>query len=438
MQDFYQSEFRINPQPDNVVALTKTDPFYTLTAIARFQANEFFETTERLPEVVLDVKRHALFGGPIFYEGETALRICIAILPPTRSSRITAPVGSILFTNHLSKHLFRLALDRAAGRFSRDLLRRDARSRENDVHSRRSIRSSRIFCPIRPDAADFNGDAHFAPFSTPGAKLRSRFPVHGKTCRAARLASTACATSSSRSPISPMSRIAASIPRQFCNSIAFEPSTQLRPIDFPQFTSIDSIDNWTIWRLGVRNRLQTRRDDRPSPGSNSRPISTSISTIPYDRTPYSNLFNKLRFTPVPWASLVIDSQVPAFDKGFTEVNTNRASFSRSRICSSTRPSLPERQSVLPRQQPVQSSAAITGSTTTGASASRSNTKRTPALLEQQRYSVYRDLTSWVASFGAVMREQRRSKRIWRSAHFHVESVSEVRVRLEFRSGRRGR
>src|SRR6184192_1823448 len=71
MQDFYQSEFRINPVPDNVVAVTKTNPFYTITGIARFQANEFFSTTERTPEVVLDIKRHALFGGPIFYEGET-------------------------------------------------------------------------------------------------------------------------------------------------------------------------------------------------------------------------------------------------------------------------------------------------------------------------------------------------------------------------------
>src|SRR6202011_5368020 len=35
MQDFYQSEFRINPVPDNVVAVTKVDPIYTLTAIAR-------------------------------------------------------------------------------------------------------------------------------------------------------------------------------------------------------------------------------------------------------------------------------------------------------------------------------------------------------------------------------------------------------------------
>ncbi len=50
MEDFYQSEFRINPVPDNVVAITKTDPIYTLTTIARFQANEFFQQTERLPE----------------------------------------------------------------------------------------------------------------------------------------------------------------------------------------------------------------------------------------------------------------------------------------------------------------------------------------------------------------------------------------------------
>ncbi len=73
LEDFFQGEFQLNPEPDNIVAVTKTNPNYTLTAIGRFQANNFFETTERLPEVVLDVKRLPLFGGPIFYEGETGL-----------------------------------------------------------------------------------------------------------------------------------------------------------------------------------------------------------------------------------------------------------------------------------------------------------------------------------------------------------------------------
>jgi LPS-assembly protein len=47
LQDFFQSEFQLNPQPDNVVAVTKMNPNYTLTAIGRFQANTFFDQTER-------------------------------------------------------------------------------------------------------------------------------------------------------------------------------------------------------------------------------------------------------------------------------------------------------------------------------------------------------------------------------------------------------
>ena len=95
MQDFYQTEFRIDPVPDDVIALAKTDPFYTLTAIGRFQANSFFEQTERLPEVVLDIKRHALFGGPIFYEGETGFAdLGRRNPPPACSSCAPRPPGT--------------------------------------------------------------------------------------------------------------------------------------------------------------------------------------------------------------------------------------------------------------------------------------------------------------------------------------------------------
>jgi Organic solvent tolerance protein. len=73
LEDFFQGEFRLNPQPDNIVAVTKWSPYYTLTGLTRFQANEFFQTTERLPEVALDVTRQPLFGGPIFYEGENTI-----------------------------------------------------------------------------------------------------------------------------------------------------------------------------------------------------------------------------------------------------------------------------------------------------------------------------------------------------------------------------
>jgi hypothetical protein len=75
------------------------------------------------------------------------------------------------------------------------------------------------------------------------------------------------------------------------------PSTQLRPIDFPQFTSIDSINYWTIARLGVRNRLQTRRDDTTINWLELETYFDANIDNPYDRSNFSNVFNNLRFQP---------------------------------------------------------------------------------------------------------------------------------------------
>jgi hypothetical protein len=95
-------------------------------------------------------------------------------------------------------------------------------------------------------------------------------------------------------------------------------STQLPPIDFPQFNTIDSIDNWTILRLGVRNRLQTRRDNRTV---NWFELNTYFD-INFDRPEFvggvipdpgtfSNVFNSLRWAPLPWVTLAVDSATAA-------------------------------------------------------------------------------------------------------------------------------
>ena len=49
---------------------------------------------------------------------------------------------------------------------------------------------------------------------------------------------------------------------------------------------------------------------------------------PFDRTDYSNLFNNIRFSPLPWVSFSVNSQLPAFDKGFTEVGRMVAKIQR--------------------------------------------------------------------------------------------------------------
>jgi hypothetical protein len=119
------------------------------------------------------------------------------------------------------------------------------------------------------------------------------------------------------------------------------PSTVLQPLDFPQYTAIDTLDRWTILRLGVRNRLQTRRDsstvnwldidtyfdiDFDNPLAQAVPPATTsvsrVGPISAPRELFSNVFNRVRFQPVPWAYLSVDSQVPLLDKGFWSVTTS--------------------------------------------------------------------------------------------------------------------
>ena len=73
LQDFEVADFRTNPNPDNVIALTKWHEDYTVTLIARKQINEFFDGTEKLPELALDIKRQPIFGtSGFFYDGESS------------------------------------------------------------------------------------------------------------------------------------------------------------------------------------------------------------------------------------------------------------------------------------------------------------------------------------------------------------------------------
>ena len=77
------------------------------------------------------------------------------------------------------------------------------------------------------------------------------------------------------------------------------PTTQLLPINFPQYNSIDAIDEATVVRMGVRNRLQTKRDALTF---NWLEVDTFFQVNAYDpayQTKVSNVFNQVSFRPVP-------------------------------------------------------------------------------------------------------------------------------------------
>jgi LPS-assembly protein len=405
MQDFFQGEFRIDPVPDNVLALTKADPFYTLTAIERFQANQFFTTTERSPEVVLDIKRHGLFGGPIFYEGETGFA----------NLRLQFPEGSGFenYGTYRFDTFHQLTYPNTYFGWLSIVPRVGYRGtyygKTWDLGSTTFIPPSNPLVPdfILPpptlaNPVKFDGDTFRSVLDT-GAEASFKISRTWENVQ-----SRAFGLDGLMHVIQPFTNFSyvdesGPNPTSILEFDRFQPSTPLRAIDFPQFTTIDSIDNWTVWRMGVRNRLETRRDDRTITWFELDTYFDVNFDNPYDRTDYSNLFNNIRFTPLPWMSFSVNSQVPAFDKGFTEVDT----------VATVQPLANVQLNVAHRYlngNPFfqDSSLFVVGGycrlNDNWGIGVQEQYEAATGLLQEQRYSIYRDLTAWVASFGGVIRD----------------------------------
>ena len=405
MQDFYQSEFRLDPVPDNVVALTKTNSFYTLTGIARFQANEFFEQTERLPEVTLDIKRHALFDGPIFYEGETGFADLRRQFPTDSAFQNYSATRFDTFhqLTYPNTYFGWLSIVPRVG--FRGTYYSDTRDLGKTVFPLNSDPFSPDFLlpdPTRANPIVFGGDTFRTVFD---AGTEASFKI-SRTWEDVQ--SRALGLDGLLHVIQPFTNFSyvwenGPDPAAVLQFDQFQPSTQLRAIDFPQFTSIDSIDRWTVWRVGVRNRLETRRDDQTMVWFGLDTFLDVNFENPYDRTPYSNLFNNLWFTPLPWVRFSVESQVPAFDKGFTEINTTLSVQPMANL-----------QVSLAHRYLNDNPAFLDSSLFVVGGYYRVNDnwgiglqevyEEATGILEQQRYSVYRDLTNWVASVGAIVRD----------------------------------
>jgi LPS-assembly protein len=405
MEDFYQGEFRIDPVPDNVIAVTKTDPFYTLTAIERFQANDFFTTTERSPEVVLDIKRHALFGGPIFYEGETGFA----------NLRLQFPEGSGFenYGTYRFDTFHQLTFPNTYFGWLSIVPRVGYRG---TYYGKTWDLGSTVFVPPSdplvpdfilppPTAANpvkFDGDTFRSVFDT-GAEASFKISRKWEDVQ-----SRALGLDGLMHVIQPFTdfsyvKVDGSNPLSILQFDRFEPSTQPRALDFPQFTSIDSIADWTVWRVGVRNRLETRRDDSTMTWFELDTFIDRNFDNPYERTDYSNLVNNMRFTPLPWFSFSVNSQVPAFSKGFTEVDTTTSVQPLANL------QLTFGHRYL-NDNPffVNSSLFLVGGyyriNDNWGIGAQEQYEATTNILEEQRYSIYRDLSSWVASLGGVIRD----------------------------------
>lgn len=323
LEDFFPSTFRVDPQPDTYMALTKWDEFYSMNLMARWQINDFQETTERLPELSLDFKQHRLFGLPIYYDGENSLgsyKRAFAedsIFPDYDSVRFdtfhqfSAPVMLFNWLSLVPRAGMRLTYYSKTGSFQQTV---------NDPFNpdvAHSVESS----PLNTPTSDLvEGNGTFRPVFNTG--LEASFKL-SRTYE--RWQSRLLGLDGVRHVMQPYANYslvynAGDSPDQILQFDRVVPSTQLLPITFPQFTATDTIDTWNILRLGVRNRIQTRRDNATYQYFSVDNFFDINFDNPYSDADVSNFFTVMTFNPVNWLGFQMISQLPVVEEGFTETD----------------------------------------------------------------------------------------------------------------------
>jgi LPS-assembly protein len=402
LQDFYPFEFETNPQPDNFIEVVKKGEAYTLTGFVRYQVNPFFETTERLPEFSWDVVRTPFLNSPIFYEANTSagfLRRQFQTDSPNPNyasfrfdtfHQFTYPKTYFGWLSIVPRIGFRTTYYERTGQFTQ---------------------ADSLFNNTFPPVGTVNNEGAGTRFlinAGAEASFKLSRPYEGVQIRWLGLDGL-------RHVIQPYTDFSwVSNPTLKPGDILpfdrFIPSTEVPAIEFPQFVATDSIDHESVWRIGVRNRLQTRRDAGTINWLEVDNYFDINFHNPYQPGHYSDLVNKIRFSPVPWLSLVVDSQLPVFNKRqFWEINTYVNWTITPNIDLILGDLYLDHNPNFANSHQIFGQAYFRINDNWGFSIFEEY-EAAVGLLQEQRYIIHRDLSSWVASFGFVARDNGGGKR----------------------------
>lgn len=419
LEDFYPNEFRIDPQPDTYLSVTKWDEFYTLSLLGRWQINDFQDTTERLPELVLDIKQHRIFGLPFYYDGETSVgqyRRAFSDTPefgeedyPDYSAtrfdtfhQLSFPNQFFGWLNVIPRMGFRATYYSDSGTFQDfgGVTEYDPVTGELQTVTGPSIESTPLNSPT---PVLQNKGAVFRPVVNFGVEVSTKVSKAYE-----RIQSRMLGLDGVRHVMQPYANYSlvynlGESPQDILQFDRVVPSTQLLPLDFPQFTAVDTIDTWNIVRLGVRNRIQTRRDQTTFQWMSLDTFFDVNFDNPYSDASVSNIFNIYRFRPVQWFFLDVESQLPITSQGFTEFNTGFNFMPTKDFSFRIGHRYIDGNEFFADNSQFDFFAYFRINENWGFSLYEQY-EYVSNVLQYQRYMVHRDLSSWVASFGAQFRD----------------------------------
>ena len=383
-EDFFPGEFRIDPQPDNLINLNKLFDQGEISLTGRFAVNEFFQTDTRSPELAVDIIRTPLGESGFFYEGLTTYGIIGEEL--SEDALLAGFTDPAEFNRFQTYHEF-LFPTQLAG-----------------------------FLNVTPRVGA--GYRNYSNFDIPGIDTFESTTTHAGIDISFKMSKNSPNIVNRRLGLDGLLHVVRpylnyslvrtdEVNGRFTPIDRFAPTTRLRPIDMPLFTTIDDLRDWQIIRAGISQRWFTKRN-----GNSHEWLSLNNYLELYPEDPEfnrdtSNFFTEVAWNPFPWLSANTVAQFPLFDDtlDFTEITSNvyfmpndwfRIGFGRY---------------FLDNHPIFQDSNLYTLSTYTRLSddwgfSTNHRFEADDGTMEYQQYSVHKDLASWTATLGGIIRDNR--------------------------------
>ncbi|MFM7102186.1 MAG: LPS assembly protein LptD, partial [Verrucomicrobiota bacterium] len=403
-RDFFEWDFRRDPQPRTFAEVSQAWSNWTLDALAQPQVNGFFQTVERMPDLRLTGLRQQLGNTPLYYESESSLaylRFRSGVAGGTnyagmRGDTYHQVVLPWTFLGWLN------VLPRIGGRYTYygepdDLDQVDSgRSRWlANTGAEVNFKASRVWSGVRQRFLDLQGLRHIVVPSV----------------------NYVFVPEPDRRPME--------LPQY-----DFEYLTpRLLPIEFPDYNSVDAIDSQNALRLSLRNKLQTKRagevDEVVHWG-----LYTDWRLDPRPgQTTFPDLYSDLDLAPRRW--LLLNSQIRyGVNEGYFQEANHRLTVEPGGNWAWTLGHRYLRTNPLTYglgNNLVFNSLYYKLNENWGVRATQWLETR-DGVIEEQQYALYRDLRSWTAMLGLRFRDNRVGPDDWSiMLSFQLKALPQFRL-----------
>jgi LPS-assembly protein len=292
LHDFFQSDYGQNPQPNTFVEANKYWDNWSVDVETTPRINSFFDQVERLPDIQLTGLRQQVFTTPVYYQSQSSVGYYEKYFALTNTlfgeTNFTMPdysamradtyqqvflpetfFGWLNVSPHAGERVTYYGPETGAGGTNAQVTRTVF-----DTGLDASFTASQLWPEATNSLLDINGLRHIIVPSYSYVYV-------------------------------PHPSVAADRIPQFDSQL---PSLMVLPVEFPDYNDIDAIESENVMRFGIRNTLQTMRNGQLDTlldwnvmlDWNLTPNSQTNSVFLQPQKTFDDLYSDLVFKPRSW------------------------------------------------------------------------------------------------------------------------------------------